>query len=128
MPILVTESVDDSDINDEDSSSEDGDRIQEKLKFKKKTVYFLTWARILQLRAFRDVLADGLQMHFLENELLQAIFEYVPPPTLDSSRSRPDPDFNTGSDTDTSVSKRKTKGKQAKNRREEIDHLPLIKT
>ncbi|CAG8479275.1 11955_t:CDS:2 [Acaulospora morrowiae] len=97
---------------------EDGDRIQEKLKFNKKTVYFSTWARILQLRAFRDVLADGLQAHFLENELLQAIFEFVPPPTLDSPRSRPDHDFNTGSDTDTSVSKRKTKGKQAKNRRE----------
>ncbi|CAG8433873.1 7010_t:CDS:2 [Diversispora eburnea] len=101
---------------------EDGDHIKEKLKFKNQTVYFTTWAKIIQLRSFREILTEGLKVHFEENTLLQEIFEFVPPPPLEPPRSRPDSalSFNTaGSDTDTSISKRKLKNnnKRAKVRK-----------
>ncbi|CAG8596338.1 6448_t:CDS:2 [Funneliformis caledonium] len=67
-----------------------GDRVQEKLKFKKQTIYFSTWAKIVELNAFRDVLAEGLHVHFLENELLQELFNFVPPRALPINQgSRP---------------------------------------
>ncbi|CAG8665330.1 18374_t:CDS:2, partial [Racocetra fulgida] len=78
-------------------------RVQERLKIKKQTIYFSSWAKILQLNAFREILSEGLHVHFQENELLQAIFEFVPPPTLVSNRLRPDSALSfhtTGSDTD----------------------------
>jgi len=101
---------------------EEGDRVQEKLKFKKQTIYFSTWAKIVELNAFRDVLAEGLHVHFLENELLQDLFNFVPPRTLVVSQgSRPNSamSFHTaGSDTDSSVASRRAKNKKVKNRKQ----------
>ncbi|CAG8554768.1 183_t:CDS:2, partial [Scutellospora calospora] len=98
-----------------------GDHIQERLKIKKQTIYFSSWAKILQLNAFRDILTEGLHVHFQENELLQAIFEFVPPPTLASSRLRPDSALSfhtTGSDTDSSVKPNRKKNKRLKGRKQ----------
>jgi hypothetical protein len=101
---------------------EDGDRVQEKLKFKKQTIYFSTWAKIVELNAFRDILAEGLHIHFLENELLQDLFNFVPPSNLAVNQgSRPNSamSFHTvGSDTDSSVASRKVKNKNLKNRKQ----------
>ncbi|RIB07169.1 interferon-related developmental regulator-domain-containing protein [Gigaspora rosea] len=91
---------------------ESGNRVQERLKIKKQTIYFSSWAKILQLNAFRAILSEGLHVHFQENELLQAIFEFVPPPTLVPGRLRPDSALSfhtTGSDTDSSVTNKKNK-------------------
>ncbi|CAG8516110.1 2819_t:CDS:2 [Racocetra persica] len=96
-----------------------GDRVQERLKIKKQTIYFSSWAKILQLNAFREILSEGLHVHFQENELLQAIFEFVPPPTLVSNRLRPDSALSfhtTGSDTDSSVTN-KRRNKKLKGRK-----------
>ncbi|RIA80969.1 interferon-related developmental regulator-domain-containing protein [Glomus cerebriforme] len=100
---------------------EDGERVQEKLKFKKQTIYFSTWAKIVELNAFRDVLAEGLHVHFLENELLQDLFNFVPPRTVAVNQgSRPNSamSFHTaGSDTDSSIASKKVKNKKIKNRK-----------
>jgi len=100
---------------------EEGDRAQQvKLKFKKQTIYFSTWAKIIELNAFRDVLAEGLHVHFLENELLQDIFNFVPPRTIVNQGSRPNSamSFHTaGSDTDSSIASKKAKNKKIKNRK-----------
>ncbi|KAJ3040316.1 Interferon- developmental regulator 1 [Rhizophlyctis rosea] len=54
------------------------------LKFKHESVDFDSWAKIKQLYALRTALADGMNVHFLENPLIQEIFDlsfdsaYVP--------------------------------------------------
>ena len=100
---------------------QDGDRVQEKLKFKNQTIYFSTWTKIVELNAFRDVLAEGLHVHFLENELLQDLFNFVPPRTLavnQGSRPTSAMSFHTaGSDTDSSISSKKAKDKKMKIRK-----------
>ncbi|KAG9289357.1 hypothetical protein G9A89_007918 [Geosiphon pyriformis] len=100
---------------------EEGDGVEEKLKFKKQTIYFSSWAKIAQLNAFRDALGEGLHVHFEENELLQSIFEFSPPPSLmvpKGSLPASSMSFHTaGSDIDTLISKRKAKSKYLKNRK-----------
>jgi len=100
---------------------EEGDQVQEKLRFKKQTIYFSTWAKIIELNAFRDALAEGLHVHFLENELLQGLFNFVPPrPVAVNQGSRPNSamSFHTaGSDTDSSIASKKAKDKKIKNRK-----------
>jgi len=53
---------------------ESGDTPEEKLSFKHQTFLFDTWAQIIQLNAFRDFLAQGLQTHFENNPLLHDVF------------------------------------------------------
>lgn len=100
---------------------EEGDQVQEKLRFKKQIIYFSTWAKIIELNAFRDALAEGLHVHFLENELLQGLFNFVPPrPVAVNQGSRPNSamSFHTaGSDTDSSIASKKAKDKKIKNRK-----------
>jgi hypothetical protein len=63
-----------------------------------------------------------LHIHFLENELLQDLFNFVPPSNLAVNQgSRPNSamSFHTvGSDTDSSVASRKVKNKNLKNRKQ----------
>jgi hypothetical protein len=35
-------------------------------------------AKLAELNAFREIIKQGLQHHFAENDLLQSIFRYVP--------------------------------------------------
>jgi hypothetical protein len=35
-------------------------------------------AKLVELSAFREIIKQGLQHHFAENDLLQSIFRYVP--------------------------------------------------
>ncbi|CAG8544966.1 6847_t:CDS:2 [Ambispora gerdemannii] len=58
---------------------EEGVGIEEKLKIQKQTLFFDTWAKVIQLNAFRYALAEGFSCHIEQNTLLQSIFEYVPP-------------------------------------------------
>ncbi|GES82245.1 interferon-related developmental regulator 1-like [Rhizophagus clarus] len=100
---------------------EEGEQIQVKLKFKKQTIYFPTWAKIIELNALRDILAEGLHVHFLENELLQDLFNFDPPRSVAVNQgSRPNSamSFHTaGSDTDSSITSKKAKDKKLKNRK-----------
>ena len=63
-----------------------------------------------------------MHVHFLENELLQDLFNFAPPRTLAVNQgSRPNSamSFHTaGSDTDSSVASRKAKNKKIKNRKQ----------
>jgi hypothetical protein len=59
-----------------------------------------------------------LHVHFLENELLQGLFNFVPPRVNQGSRPDSAMSFHTaGSDTDSSIASKKTRNKKIKNRR-----------
>ncbi|KAJ3054655.1 Interferon- developmental regulator 2 [Rhizophlyctis rosea] len=66
------------------ASEQEGDAPLITLKFKHETVDFDSWAKIKQLNALRAALGDGMSVHFLENSLIQEIFDlsfdsnYVP--------------------------------------------------
>nr|KAJ3422366.1 Interferon- developmental regulator 2 [Polyrhizophydium stewartii] len=46
----------------------------EKIKIKHETVECDSWSKIRQLNAFRDIVGEGLSVHFRENPLLQHVF------------------------------------------------------
>ncbi|KAJ1662536.1 Interferon- developmental regulator 1 [Coemansia sp. RSA 1813] len=54
---------------------ESGEAPRFRLAFRGKAVQFDDWTRILRLHAFRAVLGGGLPVHFVENPLLQEIFQ-----------------------------------------------------
>jgi len=45
-----------------------------KLKFNKQSVVFDTWVKLKQLAFFREIVGEGLQTHFVENEFVQEVF------------------------------------------------------
>jgi Interferon-related developmental regulator (IFRD)/Interferon-related protein conserved region len=54
----------------------------------KQKFYFDSWARIVQLDAFRAILRSGLQAHMLDNELLHQVFDMnIDRSTVDTSMS-----------------------------------------
>ncbi|CAM0143154.1 unnamed protein product [Umbelopsis sp. WA50703] len=57
---------------------EEGERPVERHKFGGKLVTFRGWTKLVELSAFREIIKQGLQHHFAENDLLQSIFRYVP--------------------------------------------------
>ncbi|KAI8930233.1 interferon-related developmental regulator-domain-containing protein [Entophlyctis helioformis] len=62
-----------------------------KLKVRHETVQCNSWTKIRRLNAFRDVVGEGLTVHFLENPLLHSIFEVSfdgPAPTKITSTER----------------------------------------
>jgi hypothetical protein len=48
-----------------------------KLQFKSETIHFNEWAKIRQYEAFRAAIGEGLNVHFQENPLIQACFEFT---------------------------------------------------
>ncbi|KAJ3362297.1 Interferon- developmental regulator 1 [Kappamyces sp. JEL0680] len=58
------------------ASVESGDSPSIELKFKKETVLFEGWNQIRQLDALRDAIGEGLNVHFLENPVVQEMFEW----------------------------------------------------
>jgi len=61
---------------------EEGDPIQERLKIRKQVINFNTWAKVIQLNAFREAISSGLSVHLEENELLHSVFDFTPPPPV----------------------------------------------
>nr|CAG8481239.1 11044_t:CDS:2 [Entrophospora candida] len=101
---------------------EEGDHIEEKIKIKKQTIHFSSWAKVAQLKAFRDVLAEGLHIHFQENELIQDIFEFEPTLSLTNADrvSRPCSamsSYSVPSDAELSVLDKKARGKRIRARK-----------
>lgn len=75
-----------------------------------------------QLKAFRDILAEGLHIHFQENELIQEIFEFEPILSLTNADrvSRPSSamsSYSVPSDAELSVLDKKARGKQIRARK-----------
>jgi len=56
------------------SSVEEGYYPSETLSFKHQKVEFDSWVKLTRLNALRDVLGEGLQVHFENNSVLQDIF------------------------------------------------------
>lgn len=66
---------------------EDGEVPDESLKIEKSRHEFFGWRSLLQLDVIRDVLAKGLNCHFVHNPLLQDVFEL----TIESGDGVDDP-------------------------------------
>jgi len=54
---------------------ENGDIPKQTLTFKHQKYDFDTWSSLIQIGAFRDILGEGLDTHFVNNELLHQIFD-----------------------------------------------------
>ncbi|KAI9594970.1 interferon-related developmental regulator-domain-containing protein [Syncephalis fuscata] len=55
---------------------EDGEAPELKLKFHGKIFTFKSWNQLRRLQIFREVLGEGLHVHFKENDMLQDIFDF----------------------------------------------------
>lgn len=57
------------------NSVEEGDFEPTVLAINRSTVHFDNWAQLKRLNFFRAILGEGIQEHFIENELLHEVFE-----------------------------------------------------
>jgi len=48
--------------------------LEHKLKFNKRIITFNSWTRLKRLNAMREILGQGLHVHFEDNDLLSDIF------------------------------------------------------
>ncbi|RKP24181.1 interferon-related developmental regulator-domain-containing protein [Syncephalis pseudoplumigaleata] len=75
-------------IRDVLNTIEDGEAPEVKLKFQNQIYTFNSWSQLRQLQIFREVLGEGLHVHFIENELLQDVFDFGGTAQLGSAMER----------------------------------------
>ncbi|XP_067854606.1 interferon-related developmental regulator 2 isoform X2 [Heptranchias perlo] len=69
-------------------SIEDGECLEETIKFGIECLYIDSWVRRRTYDAFKEILGSGVRHHLQHNELLRDIFELGPPLMLDAAAIR----------------------------------------